>query len=110
MSDASTIDRRRHARHPLPTSVQFFHGMSQREFPGRCVDISQSGMMMYVPATTPVKSGDTLRLTLGNVGRPEFADLDHQPCEASVVRVDRKSILLTGHLGLGLRFAQTANV
>ncbi len=109
MSDASAKDRRQHARHPLPTSVQFFHGMSEREFPGRCVDISKSGMMMYVPASVPIKAGDPLKITLGSVPRPEFADLGHDPSEAMVVRVDRNSILRTGHLAIGLRFMEMAH-
>ena len=104
MPAAASTDRRKHPRHPLPTSVQFYHGMSQREFPGRCVNISKGGMMMYVPVSSPVKEGDCLRVTLGSASRPEFAGLGEHPFEAAIVRVERKSILQSGHLAVGIRF------
>ena len=76
MDATPKADRRRHQRYPLATSLQFYHGPSQRDFPGRCVDISKGGMLMYVPAGVPIRPGDPVRLTLGGVGRPEFADLE----------------------------------
>ena len=104
MGAAPSVDRRKHPRHPLATSVQFHHGMSQREFPGRCVDISKGGMLMYVPAATPLRAGDSVRVTLGSVGRPEFANLGDRPLDATVVRVDRKAMLNIGHVAVGVRF------
>jgi len=104
MAVAPSADRRRHARHPLPTSVRFSHEPSRREFPGRCVDISKGGMLMYVPASAPVKPGDSICLTLASVSRPEFANMGDGPVEASVVRADRKAMLSIGNIIVGLRF------
>jgi len=107
MNVTQSADRRRHARHPLPTSVRFSHGPSRREFPGRCVDISKGGMLMYVPASAPVKPGDSIRLTLASVSRPEFADVGGRPVDASIVRADRKAMLSLGNIAVGLKFLDT---
>jgi len=63
-------------------------------------------MLMYVPATTPVKAGDSLRVTLGSVARPEFAELNYHPMDAAIVRVDRKPLTSLGQLAIGVRFMQ----
>jgi len=102
----SADDRRRHPRYPLATSVQFYHGPSQRDFPGRCANISISGMKMYVPAATPVQPGQPIRLSLGSVGRPEFSRLGRGPLDATIVRVDRKALIDEGDLAVGVRFAE----
>ena len=103
---SSDEDRRKHPRYPLVTSVEFFHGPSQRDFPGRCVDISVDGMKMYVPVATPVQPGQPIRLSLGSVSRPEFSRLGHGPLDATIVRVDRKAMIQEGDLAIGVRFAQ----
>ncbi len=106
MNTSSPKDRRTYPRHPLVTGVQFSHGPSQRQFPGRCIDISKGGMLMFAPVATPVQPGDYVKVTLGSVGRPEFASLGERPIEASVVRVDRKALLSKGHIVVGMRFMQ----
>ncbi len=104
MSPAPSVDRRKHPRHPLATGVQFYHGPSQREFPGRCVDVSEGGMLMYVQPTTPIKPGDITRVALGSAGRPEYASFGQRPVDATVVRVDRNSLLTLGHIPVGVKF------
>jgi len=104
MAPAPVADRRQHARYPLATSVQFHHSPSRRDIPGRCADISRSGMKMYVPAATPVRPGDPIQVTLGSTGRPEFSALADGPVPASIVRVDRNALLASGHLAVGVRF------
>ena len=100
-----STDRRQHPRYPLPTGLQFVHGPSRREFPARCVDISAGGMLMYVPPAVPALPGQVVRLTVGGLNRPEFANLGENPIDATIVRVDRKSLLSMGHLAVGLKFA-----
>jgi c-di-GMP-binding flagellar brake protein YcgR len=97
-------DRRQHARHPLTTSVQFFHGPSRREFPARCANISAGGLMMYVPAATPVQPGQPIRVNIGDVSRPELAGLGDGPRDATIVRVNRDALFIAGHLAVGVRF------
>ena len=104
MTRSTSSDRRRHARHPLATTVQFYHGPSRRQFPARSVDISHGGMLMYVPASVPVTPGQAIQLTIGSHGRPELAELSNRPLNATVVRVDRRKLMDLGHLPVGVRF------
>ncbi len=98
-------DRRKHPRHPLATTVQLYHEPSRRQYPARSVDISDGGMLMYVPASVPVASGHSVRVTIGSHSRPELAELSDRPLDATVVRVDRRKVLHLGHLPVGIRFS-----
>ena len=104
MSEQPSDNRRMHPRHPFATSVQFYHGPSQRDFPGRCVNVSAGGMLMHVPPNTPVQVGHPVRLTAAGARRPEFAGLGGQTVDATITRVDREQYL-SGHLGVAVRFA-----
>ena len=106
MSESPSTERRMHPRYPLVTSVDFFHGPSQRDFPARCANISVGGLKMYVPAATPVRPGQAIRLAIGGVSRPEFARLGRGPVDATIVRVDRQAMIQEGDLAVGVRFAQ----
>lgn len=105
MDSTADIERRRHTRYPLATSVQFYHGPTQHNYPGRCVDISEGGMMMYVPASAPVHTGQPIQLTVGCVNRPEFAGLSENPLDATIVRVNRQALVSMGHAAIGVRFS-----
>lgn len=59
---------------------------------------------MYVPAATPVQPGQSVRLQVAGVAMPEISHLAQKPVEATVVRVDRQSLIANGQLGIGLRF------
>lgn len=107
MSEQASTERREHKRHPLATSIQFYHGPTQREFPGRCVNVSSSGMLMYVPPNLPVQVGHPIRLSADSVRRPEFAGLGGEPVDATVTRVDRGQYI-GGQLGVAVRFALPA--
>ncbi|MCD4699669.1 MAG: PilZ domain-containing protein [Phycisphaerae bacterium] len=105
MVQQAPTERRKHSRHPLSITVQFYHGPSQREYPARSVDVSNGGMLMYVPVGTPVSPGQPIHVTLGSHNRPEFAGLSEQPVDGTIVRVDRKKMLDIGHIPVGVRFA-----
>lgn len=104
---ATTADRRKHARHPLATSVEFYHEPSRKTFPGRCIDISHGGLMMFVPATAPLQAGHSIRVTVGSIDRPEFANLGQEPMAATVIRVQRHTLLSLGSVAVGIRFEAT---
>lgn len=106
MSQGGSSDRRVHPRYPLATSVEFYHGPSQRDFPARCANISVSGLKMYVPASTPVREGQPIRVSVGGVRRPEFSSLGAGPVQATIVRVDRRAMIQEGDMAVGVRFAQ----
>ena len=104
MQNNSSTERRAHRRYPLATSISFFHDQSQRNFPGRCIDVSDGGMMMYIPATSPIQAGQAIRLAVGSIDRPEFAELGEKTVDATVVRVDRHSLLTFGHIAVSVKF------
>ena len=106
MERSASANRRRYVRYPLATTVQFYHGPSRRAFPARTVDISSGGLLMHVPASTPVAPGQPIRLTLGNHEGCEAVGLDGGPIHATIVRVDRRGLLDQGHLPVGVRFAR----
>ncbi|MFW6132658.1 MAG: PilZ domain-containing protein [Planctomycetota bacterium] len=108
MPDAQSTERRRHPRHPLVAGVMFRHGPTRRQFPARCADISQGGLKMYVPASTPVQPGQPVRVRVDGVYRPELSRLAHGAVAGTVVRVDRMAMMRTGHLAVGVRFDATA--
>ncbi len=103
MCAAPTINRRRHVRHPLPTSLEFYHETSRQNYVGRCVDLSPGGLLMYLPARVPVQVGDTVRLAVDGGTRPEFAGLEG-PLTATIVRVDRHALVTLGQIAVGIRF------
>ena len=106
MSGQAESDRRQFTRYPMATTVEFFHGPSRRNYPARSVDVSRGGMLMFVPATTPVAPGQPIRVTLGGYSQPELHTLSNKPVEGTIVRVDRGGMLEAGHLPVGVRFAQ----
>ncbi|MCY2929096.1 MAG: PilZ domain-containing protein [Planctomycetota bacterium] len=109
MSQTSGIERRVHPRYPLAESVEFFHGPTRRDFPALCRDISHGGMLMYVPAATPVAPGQSVRLRVAGGLRPPVAELSGQVIHATVVRVDRGALLTGGHIALAVRFVGTSS-
>ncbi len=103
MTESVSSERRTYKRHPLSTNIAFFHGPSQRDFPGQCVNVSSGGMLMYVPPNAPVQVGHPIRLATASVPRPEFAGLGGSSVDATVTRVDRGKYL-SGQLGVAIRF------
>ena len=107
MTDPQVVERRESERRIKPVFLRFRRVESECEFPGRCVDISKGGMLMYVPVATPVKVGQSLRVSVGSVDRPEFAALSKGPVAGAIVRVDRHCLLEEGYVAVGLRFIET---
>lgn len=104
MGEEALLNRRQHERYPLTTSLQFYHGPSQRDFPGRCINISSGGLMMHVPPGTPLRVGQPIKLSIGSFNRPEFAGLSEKPLDATIVRVEHDKLVSQGQLGIGVRF------
>ena len=81
MCATASVERRQTRRYPVASNLRFVHQPSERRLPARSIDISDGGMLMYVPATTPVKEGHMLMVTFSDVTRPEVFDLGHEmPC------------------------------
>ena len=108
MVEQVQVERRHHQRYPFATGVQFHHGPTQSDFAGRCVNISDGGMKMFVPPNVPVLPGQPIRLMVGSMGRPEFSRLSSKPVDGTIVRVDRGAFVAGGQLAVGIRFAAPA--
>jgi hypothetical protein len=64
---------------------------------------------MYVPVATPVKPGQPIRLTVAGPAPPEVTSLGQGPLEATIVRVERRGLLITGKLAVGVAFSPSQN-
>ena len=106
MNSRGKVERRKHVRHPLSMTIQFYHGQSRREYPARTVNVSNGGMLMYVPVSAPVAPGHTIRINLGSQPRPEFSGLGGGPRDATIVRVEREEIAEVGYLPVGVHFIE----
>jgi len=105
--DASPpIERRSQPRYPLAQSVDFWHAPSRRRFPARCADLSRGGARLHLPAAAPLAPGQGVRLRIGGADGPELLGLGGRELRATVVRVDRQSLLADGCVTVGLRFAE----
>ena len=61
---------------------------------------------MYVPAATPVKIGQAIRLAISGVAPPDLAGLAGADLAATIRRVDRHALINVGHLAIGVEFDQ----
>ena len=61
---------------------------------------------MYVPAATPVKVGQSIRLAINDVTQPDLARLTGVDMPATIRRVDRHALIDIGHLAIGVEFDQ----
>lgn len=109
MVSPSPTERRAHERYVATSSVQLDHTPSHRQFPARCRDISRGGMLLAVPALTPVRKGQTIHVCIDTLPQPDLADLASRRLQATVTRVDRNELLSTGQLALGVQFAEPAS-
>ena len=100
MCPEPAVEQRKHPSRPLPVRVEFHHDASGRDFPARCVDASRGGLLVYVPAATPVKAGDSLRVALSDA--PD--EVGEGPLDATAIRVDRNQLLTAGHIAVGMEF------
>jgi c-di-GMP-binding flagellar brake protein YcgR len=106
MNDSQQSDRRRAERYSDVAGVRVHLAKAEQDFPARCRDVSATGMYMYVPAATPVKKGQTIRVAVGDVSEPTLADLAGREMPATVARVDRWALTETGRLGVGIHFTE----
>ena len=106
MCAAPMIDRRRYVRQPLPTTVEFHHESSEQNYVGRRVDLSEGGLLMYVPARVPIQVGDVVRLKARATEQPELAGSEESVTKATIVRVDRHSLLTMGHVAVGVKLEE----
>jgi hypothetical protein len=59
---------------------------------------------MYVPVSTPVKPGQPIRLSVTGPTPLDVSGLAESTLEATIVRVERRGLLTTGKLAVGVEF------
>jgi len=59
---------------------------------------------MYVPANTPVKTGQALVISLGSLEGHGLSQFSQQQLPARIVHVNRYTLISTGQLAVGVRF------
>ena len=105
MNSRQTKNRRNYERHPYSADLHFLHSTSNQYFPCRSVDVSTSGMLLQIPARSPVQVGNAIQLHVEPTGQPEWAIIDNQSIPAKIVRIDRAPLLTNGHISIGVQFA-----
>lgn len=103
--ELSPIERRVHPRHRVPAGVTVDHPASQKSFPARAEDISEGGICMAVPPTTPIRAGQEILVSLGAFEHDGVGHLASSQRKAIIVRVDRQSLLTEGTIEIGAQFA-----
>ena len=103
MCASPAAERRQYPRQPLSARVHLHHQASRREFPARSVDVSEGGLLMYVPATTPVSVGQVVEVRFED---PPAGTPCGQTVAGQVARVDRQKLLAMGYLAVGVQFQQ----
>lgn len=109
---SAPADRRHYKRVATSALVRLHHGPSDREYPARSVDVSAGGMLMYVPAITPVGLGHRISIRTDSSAGPDapgkfecdLPRLGAQPVNATIVRVDRGKLVSTGQIVIGVQF------
>jgi c-di-GMP-binding flagellar brake protein YcgR len=102
MSNATKSERRRYTRRSRVMNLRMHHLPSQRDFPARSLDASVGGMKMDIPATTPASVGQSVELLFaGPTGEGSARMIN-----ATIVRVDRQTLLTRGKVTIGVEFAQ----
>ena len=101
-------DRRKHERFPLASSVEVQLAATGKKYPGRSVDVSLGGMLVYLPASAPIVAGQELELTVTpSPAAPAPAGVAGAVARtrsARVVRVDRDGLVKLGRLGVAVQF------
>lgn len=103
MVDVAPQERRQHTRQAVGAVARLAHA-DGRDFPCLCADASPGGARLLVPAAMPVRVGRAVRLIdpAGRVG--QLAGLASNPLPATIVRVDRRTLLTDGAITVGVHF------
>jgi hypothetical protein len=95
---ANLAERRRGLRIKQCRPVKVYEPRTSRYFPGQTADISQSGLRLTLPLSTPIVPGNTLCLHIANSNSALASR--HQMIEAKVIWLQRTSTQLMAGLEL----------
>lgn len=107
MIDAPSAERRQHRRIPRVVNVEIEHPIAGCNIPARTLDISDGGMLISVPPSAPVASGQAVSIRASQDSLPRLPKASdpssRETLEATIVRVDRNALLANGQLQVGIR-------
>ena len=99
------VEQRRDMRTNLSWPVSIWLPEANRFFNGRSANISKTGVFVCVPMTTPVRTGHMVEVNFPRTmalakEKGGFARIK----SGKVVRVERKSMLKNGNIGVAIQF------
>ncbi len=99
------VEQRKDSRNTVSWPVSVWIPEANRFFNGRSCNISKTGVFITLPVTAPVRTGHTVELNF-----PRSEALAKQKGQfariktGKVVRVDRKNLLESAEIGVGIAF------
>ena len=100
-------EQRKESRSTLAWPVSVWLPEANRFFNGRSCNVSKTGVFVRLPLTVPIRSGDIVELNF-----PRTTDLAKEKGQfarikkGKVVRIERKNMLATAEIGVGIAFQQ----
>ena len=98
-------EQRRDTRSDLAWPISMWLPEAGRFFNGKSINISKGGVYLSVPMTTPIRVGHEVEINFPRT--PSLAKQKGQYARikpGTVVRVDRRSILDGGNIGIAIQF------
>lgn len=102
---ATLIEQRKDTRTNLSWPVSIWLPEANRFFNGRSTNISKTGVFVFVPIATPVRTGHTVEINFPRTAvlakqKGRFARIK----SGKVVRVERKNMLKDANIGVAVQF------
>ncbi len=99
------IEQRKDSRNTVSWPVSVWIPEANRFFNGRSCNISKTGVFITLPVTAPVRPGHIVELNFPRTEalakeKGQFARIK----TGKVVRVDRKNLLESAEIGVGIAF------
>ncbi len=99
------VEQRKDSRNTVSWPVSVWIPEANRFFNGRSCNISKTGVFITLPVTAPIRSGHVVELNFPRTEalakeKGQFARIK----TGKVVRVDRKNLLESAEIGVGIAF------
>lgn len=99
------VEQRKESRSTLSWPISIWLPQANRFFNGRSCNVSKTGVFVKLPLTAPVRLGHIVELNFPRTSalakeKGQFARVK----KGKVVRVDRKNVLDTAEIGVGIAF------
>ena len=101
------VEQRKESRSTLSWPISIWLPEANRFFNGRSCNVSKTGVFVRLPLTAPVRAGHVVELNFPRTTalaeeKGQFARIK----KGKVVRIERKNVLETAEIGVGIAFQQ----